>query len=96
LQEFGKLFGKNLDSEHFMQKPELKTVCGIVIAAAWNEIGDVVSVAIADYGEEKYLVADNEAGRKLLSLLRKRVVVDGIVKKQDAVQVIDIKEIRLD
>ena len=96
MKEFGKLFGKNLDSEHFMQKPELKTIWGIVIPAVWNEIGDVVSVAIADYGEEKYLVADNEAGRKLLSLLRKRVVVDGIVKKQDAVQVIDIKEIRLD
>ena len=96
MKEFGKLFGKNLDSEHFMQKPELKTIWGIVIPAVWNEIGDVVSVAIADYGEEKYLVTDNEAGRKLLSLLRKRVVVDGIVKKQDAVQVIDIKEIRLD
>jgi len=60
-----------------MQKPELKTIWGIVIPAVWNEIGDVVSVAIADYGEEKYLVTDNEAGRKLLSLLRKRVVVDG-------------------
>jgi len=96
LRRFCTLFWKNPHSEYFMQKPELKTIWGIVIPAVWNEIGDVVSVAIADYGEEKYLVTHNEAGRKLLSLLRKRVVVDGIVKKQDAVQVIDIKEIRLD
>lgn len=71
------------------------TIRGIVIPASWDEKGDVISVAIATYHEEKYLVADNITGRRLMSLLKKRVIVDGVIKDEDAVKIIYAKTIRI-
>jgi hypothetical protein len=51
-------------------------------------------VAIATYHEEKYLVADNITGRRLMSLLKKRVTVDGTIKEEDTVKTIYAKKIR--
>jgi hypothetical protein len=79
-----------------MDMTEKTTIRGIVIPAAWNEKGDVISVAIATYHEEKYLVADNIIGRSLMSLLKKKVVVDGVIKDKDSVKIIYAKTIRLD
>ena len=79
-----------------MDMTETTTIRGIVIPAAWDEKGNAVSVAIATYHEEKYLVADNITGRKLMSLLKKRVVVDGIIKDDDTVKKIYAKTIRID
>ena len=79
-----------------MDMTETKTIRGIVIPAAWDEKGDVISVAIATYHEEKYPVADNITGRRLMSLLKKRVVVDGIIKDEDTVKIIYAKTIRID
>ncbi len=75
---------------------EATTIRGIVIPAAWDEKGNVISVAIATYHEEKYLVADNITGRKLISLLKKKVVVDGVIKDKDSVKIIYAKTIRID
>jgi len=75
---------------------EKTTIRGIVIPAAWNEKGDVISVAIATYHEEKYLVADNIIGRNLMFLLKKKVVVDGVIKDKGSVKIIYAKTIRLD
>lgn len=66
------------------------TIYGIVIPAAWNEKGEVISVAIATYNEGRYLVEDNIKGRQLLSLLRKRVVVKGILARRNTNNVIEV------
>jgi hypothetical protein len=79
-----------------MDMTETTTIRGIVIPAAWDEKGNVISVAIATYYEEKYLVADNITGRKLISLLKKKVVVDGVIKDKDSVKIIYAKTIRID
>jgi hypothetical protein len=79
-----------------MEKTETITIRGILIPNAWDEKGDVVAVVIATYNEEKYLVSEKKMVQKLLSLLRKRVVVDGIVNRQDTNQTIDIKDIKID
>ena len=79
-----------------MEKTETITIRGILLPNAWNEKGDVVAVVIATYNEEKYLVSDKKMIQKLLSLLRKRVVVDGTVNRQDANRTIDIKDIKID
>ena len=79
-----------------MDMTETITIRGIVIPAAWDEKGNAISVAIATYHEEKYLVADNITGRGLMSLLKKRVVVDGIIKDDDTVKKIYAKTIRTD
>lgn len=79
-----------------MEKTETITIRGILIPTAWNERGDVVAVAIATYNEEKYLVSNDEMVPNLLSLLRKRVVVDGIVNRQNTDRIVDIKDIKMD
>jgi len=73
-----------------MDLTETTTIRGIVIPSAWNEKWEVISVAIATYNEGKYLVEDNIKGRQLLSLLRKRVVVNGILTKRDTKKVIKV------
>ena len=79
-----------------MEKTETITIRGILIPSAWNEKGDVVALFIATYNEEKYLVSDRPMVQKLLSLLRKRVVVNGIIHRQDPNRVIDIKDVEID
>lgn len=75
---------------------ETTTIHGIVIPDGWDEKGNVISLAIATYFEEKYLVADNITGRKLMSLLKKRVAVDGVIKEEDTVKTIYVKTVRID
>ena len=79
-----------------MEKTETITIRGILIPTAWNDRGDVVAVAIATYNEEKYLVSNDEMVPNLLSLLRKRVVVNGIVNRQNSDRIVDIKDIKVD
>ena len=69
---------------------------GIVIPLAWNEKGDVISVAIVTYNEEKYLVENNVKGQQLFSLLRKRVVIDGGLVTRDKITAIEINSFRED
>ena len=76
---------------------ETTTIRGIVIPDGWDEKGNVISLAIATYLEEKFLVADNTGGRRLMSLLKKRVAVDGVIKEEeDKVKIIEIKTVRID
>ena len=79
-----------------MDMTDTTTIRGIVIPVAWDEKGNVISVAIATYHEEKYLVADNITGRKLMSLLKKNVAVDGAIKDEDTVKIIYAKTIRIE
>jgi hypothetical protein len=72
------------------------TIHGIVIPVAWNEKGDVISVAIATYNEENYWVENNVKGQQLFSLLRKRVVISGVLATRDKIKSIDINNFRED
>jgi glycogen synthase len=72
------------------------TIRGIVIPAIWNEKGDIVTVAIATYLEETYLVAEGAMGQRLRSLLKKRVVVEGVVNQQDTHRTIEVKKVKID
>ena len=79
-----------------METTETITIRGIVIPVAWNEKGDVISVAIVTYNEEKYLVENNVKGQQLFSLLRKRVVIDGGLVIRDKIKAIEINNFRED
>jgi hypothetical protein len=56
------------------------TIQGIVIPVDWDEIGFVISLAVATFKEERYVVADTPLGWKLKAFLRKKVIVEGLVK----------------
>ena len=79
-----------------METTETITIQGILIPSAWNEKGDIIAVVIASYKEEKYLVSDKKMVQRLLSFLRKRVVVNGTVDRKDTNRIIDIKDIKID
>ena len=79
-----------------METTETITIQGILIPSAWNEKGDIIAVVIATYKEEKYLVSDKKIVQRLLSFLRKRVVVNGTVDRKGTNRIIDIKDIKID
>jgi hypothetical protein len=72
------------------------TIRGIVIPVAWNEKGDVISVAIATYDEGKYLVENNVKGQQLFLHLRKRIVIDGVLIIRDKIKAIEINNFQED
>ena len=79
-----------------METTETITTSGIVIPVAWNEKGGVISVAIATYNEGKYLVENNVKGQQLFPLIRKRVVIAGVLVTRDKIKTIEINSFRED
>lgn len=57
-------------------------ISGIIIAARWNEKGDVTGVTIQTHDENVYLVEPNEMGEELLNFVRRTVNVHGKVLRQ--------------
>jgi hypothetical protein len=68
---------------------------GLVIPAAWDEMGNVLSVAVSTFDEEEYLVGKDEKGDQLLGLLRKEVEVSGVVGIRDGGKTIRVKKVAL-
>lgn len=79
-----------------MASDGLITLRGIVIPTGWNTAGAVVAVAIATYREEKLAVADTPTGRKLLSMLQKRVIIEGVALRHGEEMTIDVRTVRPD
>ena len=79
-----------------MAMTETTTIRGILIPDVWNEKGDVISVAIVTYNEQKYQVEADIKGQQLLSLLRKRVVVNGTLTSHDNINVIEVDNFQQD
>lgn len=58
-----------------------KTVRGIVIAADWDEAGNVVAIAVSAPGEKQYIVKQDSIGKELKRFMRQEVEVIGVVGK---------------
>ena len=54
-------------------------VKGIVIASEWEQSGEVSAVDIAGYDEKRYRVADENMGPQLRTLVKKKIIAQGIV-----------------
>ena len=64
-----------------MPKPSGKVLIrGLVVPSEWNENGQAVGVTIKTFDEDEYVVSDIEAIKELLTFLRQKVVVNGVVK----------------
>ena len=59
------------------------TVSGIILPVEWDERGNVTGLAIHSYDEENYKIDNLNERRELLSLLRARLKVTGILKRDD-------------
>ncbi len=66
-------------------------VKGIVIPAAWDQSGNIVSLAIATDDEQEYLIDDHQRISKLKLLLRQEVVVTGTIRQTDKNKIIRVK-----
>ena len=54
---------------------------GIVIPAAWDQAGNIISLAIATNDEQEYLIDTRQRITKLISLLRQEVGLNGTIKQ---------------
>lgn len=79
-----------------MTKTDRITLHGIVIPSEWQQDGEVSAVSIADYNEHVYSVANNTMGKQLIASLKKRVVVEGLIKIVDNRETIYIRQIQVD
>ena len=63
---------------------------GIVIPAAWDPNGNIISLAIATDDEQEYHIDTRQKITKLISLLRQEVVVTGSVRETEKNKIIRI------
>lgn len=79
-----------------MGKRTAITIRGIVIAGAWNRVGEIMSVDIAGYDEKRYQIADDHMGRQLRALIKKRIYVDGLFETENNKTVLYVHHFKLD
>jgi len=63
---------------------------GVVVPMAWDERGNVVAIALSTHDEHEYGIDREGKGEELLSLIRKEIVVNGIVTEKGKKKVIKI------
>ncbi|NIO48311.1 MAG: hypothetical protein GTN73_02560 [Candidatus Aminicenantes bacterium] len=71
----------------------LTALKGIIIPVDWDQKGNPISVAIATYTEEQYLVSNNSKGKELFDFIRERVEITGLVKEIAGIKIIKVKDI---
>ena len=69
----------------------MASIKGIVIPAAWDQNGKIISLAIATDDEKEYLVETRQIFTKLKSLLREEVVVTGTIRQTEKNKIIEVK-----
>jgi hypothetical protein len=63
---------------------------GVVVPMAWDERGNVVAIALSTHDEHEYAIDKEGKGEELLSLIRKEIVVNGIVTEKEKKKIIRI------
>ena len=79
-----------------MNRAEITTLRGIVVASDWDRDGRTTRTAVVTYDEKRCLVVDNETGRELLPHLKERVVVAGSIGKNKDRMTIDVTAHHID
>lgn len=79
-----------------MDKQNLTTIQGIILAAGWEKNGAVSAVEIAGYDEKTYRVANDEIGKQLRACIKKRVTANGIVVPQKNRLTIQVRRFQID
>jgi hypothetical protein len=64
---------------------------GIVIPAAWDQEGNIISLAIATDDEQEYLIDPRQKVAKLVSLLRQEVSVTGTIEQTEKNKIIRVE-----
>ena len=57
-------------------------ITGIVVAAGWDDDGNIVLISIQGYDEKEYVVKMNRCGKELRDLINRKVKVSGNVSER--------------
>ena len=57
-------------------------ITGIVVAAGWDDDGNVALISIQGYDEKEYVVKMNRCGKKLMDLINRKIKVSGKVSER--------------
>ena len=76
-------FGNLLPLRTLGATNEKVTIHGIVLPETWLDNGEIDTLAIVTYSEEKYLVMKSKNAEKLKRHVRMRVVVDGLLPESE-------------
>lgn len=57
-------------------------ITGIVVAAGWDDDGNVALISIQGYDEREYVVKMNRCGNELMDLINQKVKVSGNVSER--------------
>lgn len=79
-----------------MEEKALIELKGIVIAAGWEQNGEVSAVDIAGYDETRYRIANDPMGCKLFQFIRKAVVISGKMDMDNRQNTVHVEYFRLD
>ena len=70
----------------------LATITGLLMPADWDEKGNIIAAVISTYSEEEYLIDQDSRNEELLTFVRQRVKVSGLVREdEDGNKMITIK-----
>ena len=71
------------------------TLRGVVVPAAWDKKGNVLTTALSAHGEHEYIIDTGDDERSFLANLRKEVEIVGVVKEKGGEKVITVSGYRL-
>lgn len=63
------------------QSPKPLTIHGLVVPSEWDDEGRPVTLSIATFSEEEYVI-DKNAGGRLLDSIGKEVVIRGVPQEK--------------
>ena len=68
-------------------------IIGIVVAAGWDDNGNVALISIQGYDEKEYIVKKNRCGKELMDFINHKVKVsENISERVDGKHFIQINE----
>jgi len=66
------------------------TIKGIVIPVDWDEMGNVVAIALSTNDEKEYLIEDKGKGGELKRFLREEIEINGILCYEKEIKMIRV------
>jgi hypothetical protein len=76
-----------------LKNAPLTTIKGLVIPVEWDDKGNIRNLVISTFDEDEYIIEPDQAGKQLMSSIRKELEVTGHVSEIADRKVIKVKRI---
>lgn len=68
---------------------------GLIVPSKWDDSGNVISLSIATFDEDEYLIEEDNVSEKIYNHIRETVEASGFVREEGGVKRIKIKSFRV-